>query len=108
MRYGAVPVARATGGLADIVEDFNPSAQTGTGFVFKEFTKESFMVAVVRALEAYKRTDSWREIVRRAMEQDYSWENVARKYIDLYARTIDFRQEAISLNPALTYRQRVV
>jgi starch synthase len=108
MRYGAIPVARTTGGLADIVEDFNPTTKTGTGFVFKEFSKESFLVAVVRALEAYKRPESWDGIVERAMSQDYSWDNVARKYIDLYGRTLDFRHEATSVNPALTYRQRVV
>ncbi|HUD11035.1 MAG TPA: glycogen/starch synthase [Candidatus Saccharimonadia bacterium] len=108
MRYGAIPVARTTGGLADIVEDFDPATKTGTGFVFKEFSKESFIVAVVRALEAYKRPESWKGIVKRAMSQDYSWDNVARKYMDLYGRTLDFRLEATSVNPALTYRQRVV
>ena len=108
MRYGAVPVARATGGLADIVEDFDPTTKKGTGFIFKEFSKESFIVAVVRALEAYKRQESWKGIVKRAMSQDYSWDNVASKYIDLYGRTLDFRREATSLNPGSTYRQRVV
>jgi starch synthase len=108
MRYGSIPVARTTGGLADIVEDFDPTKKSGTGFVFKEFSKESFIVAVVRALEAYKRPESWNGIVQRAMSQDYSWENVARQYVVLYNRTQDFRLEASSLNPALTYRQKVV
>src|ERR1700683_1140208 len=108
MRYGCVPVARAVGGLADIIEDYDPTAETGTGFAFKNFADKSFLVALVRGLMTYKRPESWRRLVERAMTQDFSWDNVARQYIDLYGRTQIYRQEATALNPPSAYRQRVL
>jgi starch synthase len=107
MRYGAIVVARATGGLADSVFDYDPAKNTGTGFVFKDFSKESFLVALVRALETYKNKKAWRELVKRGMSRDFSWENVAGKYIDLYQRAIEFRKEALLPNPPQAFRQTV-
>lgn len=107
MRYGAVPLVRATGGLADIIQDYNTKNRTGTGFSFREFSQESFLVAMVRALEVYKDEEAWSELVKRVMQQDFSWEKVANKYADLYERTIDYRQEAIAPNPPMTYQQRI-
>jgi len=108
MRYGCVPVVRAVGGLADIVDDYDPVRERGTGFAFKNFSDKSFLVALVRALEAYKRPECWRGIVARAMEQDFSWDNVAKRYVDLYGRTMAYRREATAVNPPSAYRQRVV
>ncbi len=105
MRYGCVPVVRATGGLADSVTDYNPAKNIGTGFTFKKFTRESFIVAVVRALETYKDKDAWNKIVRRAMQQDFSWGKVAEKYLDLYQRAVEFRKEALLPNPPTAFRQ---
>ncbi|MFH1896552.1 MAG: glycogen/starch synthase [bacterium] len=90
MRYGAVPVVRATGGLADTVENFNPKTNTGTGFVFQNYDKWEFFAQVVRALEVYNHQDIWREIVKRAMKEDFSWDRIAEKYEDLYAKGIKF------------------
>ncbi len=107
MRYGCVPVVRATGGLADSVSNYDPVGNSGTGFTFKDFTKESFLVAVVRALETYKSRDAWRRLVKRTMEQDFSWDKVAEKYLDLYRRALDFRKQALLLNPPVAFRQQV-
>lgn len=101
MRYGCVPVVRATGGLADSVVDFNPQENTGTGFSFKNFSKMSFLVAIVRALETFKNKPVWKKIVRNAMQQDFSWEQSAKKYLDLYNRAILLRKDAQELNPPL-------
>lgn len=108
MRYGCVPVVRAVGGLADIVEDYDPVHEQGTGFAFKNFNDKSFLVALVRALEAYKRPQCWQGLVMRAMEQDFSWDNVATRYVDLYHRTMTYRREATAVNPPSAYRQRVL
>jgi starch synthase len=108
MRYGCIPVVRAVGGLADIIEDYDPVHERGTGFAFKDFSDKSFLVAMVRALEAFKRTGCWGGLVRRAMEQDFSWDNVAKKYIDLYGRTLAYRREAMAVNPPSAYRQKVL
>ncbi len=107
MRYGCVPLVRATGGLADIVENYNPEKGSGTGFTFKTYTRENFLVAITRAIESYRNPDNWRRIVRRAMDQDNSWEKAGRKYQDLYDRAIEFRKEALTVNPPAAFRQTV-
>lgn len=93
MRYGCIPVVRATGGLADSVMDFESDKDTGTGFTFKNFEPMSFLTAVVRALEVYKNKDAWKKIVRQAMQQDFSWGQSAKKYLDLYERALVLRSK---------------
>lgn len=88
MRYGAVPVVRKTGGLADTVKDFNPVETLGTGFVFEKFSSYAFLGAIVRALETYKHRKIWEKLIKRIMKIDFSWENSARKYLELYKKTL--------------------
>ena len=85
LRYGTVPVARATGGLQDTVRDHS-SDQGGTGFVFHKYCAKDFMAAMKRALDAFDQKEQWREIMRRGMTQDFSWDASLPKYIDLYER----------------------
>lgn len=82
MRYGTIPVARATGGLVDTVADV--SSGDGTGYLFSQFSKDAMLGALGRALNDYSRGASWRETMRRAMQRDVSWERSARIYVDLY------------------------
>ena len=89
LRYGCVPVARATGGLADSIVDYDHTLNTGTGFTFKNFSAMSFLSAVIRALETYKNKPVWNKIVKKGMEQDFSWDKSAKKYVDLYKRAIN-------------------
>ncbi|PIU68346.1 hypothetical protein COS81_04260 [candidate division WWE3 bacterium CG06_land_8_20_14_3_00_42_16] len=97
MRYGAIPLVRATGGLADTVEDFNPTNNTGTGFVFKTFDKMAFFGTLVRAMETYKYKAVWKNLIKRAMKKDFSWVESAKRYSDLYYRAIDlYRQKKIA------------
>lgn len=104
MRYGAVPIVRATGGLADSVSDFDPTTNAGTGFVFRNYDSWACFSAIIRALETYKNPRVWRGIQRRAMREDFSWEHVAEKYIDLYERAIEFRKETLSPKPHPAYK----
>ncbi len=83
LRYGTVPVVRATGGLADTVFE----GEEGNGFVFVEYTAEAMLSALRRALDTYRnRLDRWTEMVERGMRGDYSWQSSARKYVKLYRR----------------------
>lgn len=91
MRYGCIPIVRVTGGLADSVVDYDPAQNAGTGFMFKNYSAMSFIVAVTRALETYRNKNEWKKIVRRAMEQDFSWDKSAKKYLELYYRAIKFK-----------------
>lgn len=88
MRYGAIPVVRKTGGLADTVENFDPVKNTGTGFVFEKFHHYSLLGVIVRALETYKHKKIWQGIIKRAMRSDFSWEASAKKYFQLYKKLI--------------------
>ncbi|OGG08990.1 hypothetical protein A2154_01805 [Candidatus Gottesmanbacteria bacterium RBG_16_43_7] len=93
MRYGLVPVVRKTGGLADIVTDFNPQKGIGNGFTFKNFSDLSFFGSVVRAIHAYWRKSEWERLVKSVMKEDFSWGSAAEKYLDLYERAVEFRRD---------------
>ena len=87
MRYGTVPIVRATGGLRDTVVDAGDEANhldAGTGFTFDGLTATAMLGGIDRALEMYRRPIAWRRIQRRAMVQDFGWEVPARRYLDLY------------------------
>lgn len=84
MRYGSVPIARATGGLVDTIEHISYTVNGGTGFLFEKSYPSSFARAVNRALNFYKNQTIWRKIQINGMKKDYSWENSARKYISVY------------------------
>jgi len=88
MRYGAIPIVRKTGGLADSVIDYNPVSQTGNGFVFEKFDNYAFYGTVIRALEAYKYKAFWTELQKRAMAADFSWEMSAREYGKLFEKAV--------------------
>lgn len=89
MGYGAVPVVRATGGLKDTVLPYTSGSPEGCGFVFEEYTAEGLRDAMQRALEAYRDKKVWREIQKNCMTQDFSWDEPATAYIDLYGALLD-------------------
>jgi starch synthase len=89
MRYGAVPIARRIGGLADSVKDVHPETETGTGFVFEKYNHYAFLGAFVRAYETFKYPKVWNEIVRRALNANFSWEKSAKDYVKLFERALD-------------------
>lgn len=88
MRYGALPVTRAVGGIADTVEDagaVNTDHNAGSGFTFGETTPDGLGWCLMRATSWYHDSDAWKRLQRRAMVRDFGWERSARQYLDLYA-----------------------
>ena len=83
-KYGAVPVARMTGGLRDSVREFDVKSREGTGFTFEEYKPEAFFAAIRRALAAYQNADVWRVLVKKNMALDFSWKVSAEQYLKLY------------------------
>ncbi len=77
LRYGTVPIVRATGGLEDTVDEF-------TGFKFTEYTPEALLEAIREALEAWSDRPGWLERMRRGMAKDFSWDAAAVQYRSLY------------------------
>jgi starch synthase len=86
LRYGAVPIVRATGGLVDTVEDYDPARDDGTGFRFGPPRADALVGAVDRALASREDAPRWRRLVRRGMEKDFGWERSAAEYVRLYER----------------------
>ena len=81
LRYGTVPIVRATGGLDDTIEE-------GTGFKFQEYSSSALMSAIQAALSAYADRPRWDAIVKRGMEKDFSWKTSAAEYSRLYAQLV--------------------
>jgi starch synthase len=89
MRYGTVPVVRATGGLDDTVEQFDPETGAGTGFKFGPYNAQALLDKVREALYWYTQKDAWRRIQLNGMAVDNSWGAAARKYVRLYHALFD-------------------
>jgi len=86
MSYGAAPVVRATGGLADTVQPFDPLTGQGVGFLFHEPSGPALLHAVREALWTKARPELWAKVVANAMARDFSWRASARSYLELYER----------------------
>jgi starch synthase len=85
LRYGTVPVVRATGGLRDTVLDVDSGGQ-GTGFTFEDYSPSALLQALKRAIDTYGNRTLWRRIQKIGMRQDFSWDASARQYVEVYAR----------------------
>ncbi|HET9698929.1 MAG TPA: glycogen synthase GlgA [Terriglobales bacterium] len=88
MRYGTVPIVRATGGLDDTVEQWDPRTGKGTGFKFAEYSGDAMMGAIHNAIVAYKDQESWKKLVRNGMSREFSWRQSAREYLKVYDRAL--------------------
>lgn len=84
LRYGAVPLVHATGGLADTVVDPQDAVDRANGFIFREYRHSSLLDGLDRALTAFAETNSWQQLMRRGMTQDFTWSRAAGEYVDLY------------------------
>jgi starch synthase len=86
LKYGTVPIVRATGGLEDTIEQWDPHTGKGTGFKFAEYTGEALLDTVHQALLAYKDQPRWQQLMRNGMMCDFSWDASAREYVKIYER----------------------
>ena len=89
--YGTIPLVRKVGGLADTVTDCsleNLADETATGFVFNEFNDEDYSRAIRRAFALYNRKADWKQVQKRGMQQDFSWDVAAKQYLSLYRQVV--------------------
>jgi len=84
MRYGTVPVVRATGGLADTVQEFDPETRQGTGFRFGPYDALHFKDSIARALRHWDNRALWHALVVNGMQTDFSWARSAARYAEVY------------------------
>jgi starch synthase len=94
MRYGTVPVVRATGGLDDTVQDFDATNGAGTGFKFREYNAGALLEKIREALYFYGKPESWQRIQLNGMSMDNSWDAAAQKYLQLYQEIIELSASA--------------
>jgi starch synthase len=86
LKYGTVPIIRKTGGLRDTIEIFNKYTGEGTGFGFENYDAGDLRYAINNALEVYGDPKVWKTLIKRGMEQDFSWKESAKKYQNLYQK----------------------
>jgi len=86
LKYGTVPVVRATGGLDDTIEPWDARTGKGTGFKFSEYSGEALLATVKQALQAFRDQSSWQQLMRNGMNKDFSWNASAKEYVRVYER----------------------
>ena len=92
LKYGTVPVVRATGGLDDTVFDPNEGHRHGTGFKFALFRARDLVRAVRRAVKAFEDQKGWRAMMIEAMARDFSWQRSAEAYLEVFKRAVSSRR----------------
>lgn len=84
LKYGTIPIARAVGGLHEILQDDDPTTGTGNAVLFYDASAEAFWDAIMRALQLFGDAAQWRELQQRAMARDFSWNRAAERFEDVY------------------------
>jgi starch synthase len=88
LRYGSIPIARRTGGLADTIRDYDPRTGHGTGFLFEDYSVDALLSGVRRALSVYRSAGRFKALIREAMTDNFSWERAAGRYLLLYRKAL--------------------
>ena len=86
LRYGTIPIVRATGGLDDTITEFNPQKFEGNGFKFADYSAKALIDEVKKALAVYKDKELWSKLAKKAMREDFSWAKSAHRYEEIYER----------------------
>ena len=94
LKYGALPVARATGGIHEIIEDYDPISDSGYGFLCYEYSSEAFWDAIKRARQIFGGRNLWTKLMKRAMSRNFSWDVSAQRYEALYKELVDAAAKA--------------
>ncbi len=88
LRYGTIPVVRATGGLDETIEEYDPDTGMGTGFKFREYSGGALAACLEKAVGFYGEQEHWERLMKNAMEKEFSWESSAREYERIYESTL--------------------
>jgi starch synthase len=86
LKYGTVPVVRATGGLDDTIEQWHPVTGQGTGFKFSPYSSAALLASIFEALQAFKDKVGWKRLMLNGMRKDFSWSASAKEYVKIYER----------------------
>jgi len=86
LKYGTVPVVRATGGLRDTISEFDPKTLAGNGFVFTPYTAAALIAALTRAIAVYARPNKWSRLMGNCFKAEFSWDRAATEYLEWFDR----------------------
>ena len=92
MKYGTVPVVRATGGLDDTIESFD--GKSGTGFKFQDYSPQALLAVIRQALDVYRQPKLWHRLMQNGMKKDFSWPTSAKEYVKIYQKLQNARPRA--------------
>ena len=92
LKYGTVPIVRATGGMNDSVMDPEDGHSPGTGFKFGPFQSRALLRAVRRAVDLYRQPEPWRDMMLAGMAEDFSWDRSAREYVAVFKQALEARR----------------
>jgi starch synthase len=107
LKYGTVPIVRATGGLDDTIEQWDPRTGKGTGFKFSEYSGEELLLTIKHSLQAFHDKTSWQVLMRNGMSKDFSWSMSAKEYIRVYERARHVRAvPPVTIADTLTFANR--
>lgn len=89
LRYGTIPIVRATGGLDDTITNYDPATGKGNGFKFIHYNAKEFLDQIKLAIHFYFQPEHWRRLIHNAMSSDFSWERSAKEYLQLYQMALN-------------------
>lgn len=95
LRYGTIPIVRATGGLDDTITDIHENPRNGNGFKFSEYSSKALLHTAKRATDYYSHKEAWAQLVWRAMSLEFSWEKSAKEYLKLYKQVASKKSQAL-------------
>jgi starch synthase len=96
LKYGTIPVVRATGGLDDTITHYDPVTRKGNGFKFTRYDAKEFLNTLKEAIRFYFQPDHWRQLLQNAMNADFSWGRSAEAYLQLYRKALEKKKGNIS------------
>jgi starch synthase len=88
LKYGTIPVVRATGGLDDSIQEFDGNKLEGNGFKFEDYSADALLNALKKACFLYHQKEKWQKLIQNAMSCDFSWDKAATEYLSLYKKII--------------------
>jgi starch synthase len=98
LKYGTVPLVRATGGLDDTIAPFDPDTKQGNGFKFGDYKAEALMKSIKEAVRLYQDRATWQLLMKNGMHEDFSWDRSAKRYLDLYQSIVSARSGVSSIS----------
>jgi len=89
LKYGTIPIVRATGGLDDTIVNYDPLTKKGNGFKFIQYNAQEFLTQIKVAIDFHSQAEHWKQLLQNAMTSDFSWQRSAKAYLQLYRKALE-------------------